>query len=75
MASFLERVKQVFGRESAELREALDEVEQKVDDDLTRREAALDASPLDRMKMLQDDMADNDAAFDALRQSTEPDGD
>ncbi len=48
-----------FRREKADVTESLDQLEQKLDADLSRKERELAATPEERLDMIQDEIADD----------------
>jgi hypothetical protein len=64
-------VKQAFSREVTDVRESVDELGQRLDADLTRREAELDATPEQKLDGILDEINDNDSVFDELRARTD----
>lgn len=56
-------VKAFFRRETADVAEGLSSLRDKLDEELTRRERELEATPSERMEMIQDEL---DAADDRL---------
>jgi chromosome segregation ATPase len=64
-------VRSWFQRERAEAADALDGTRQRLEADLDRREAELQATPSERMQQLQDEIASGDDAFEGLRDQIE----
>jgi hypothetical protein len=65
---FTERVRVWLGREAADAQELAAETRERLEDDLGRRERELVASPDERLTTLQEQIAENDAAFRALQE-------
>ncbi len=65
--SWLDKLTSFFRSEKAELDDVLGETEQRWSGALDQAEADLTASPQDRMASIQDAIAENDDAFDAIR--------
>jgi hypothetical protein len=65
---FTERVRAWLGRETADAQELMAETRERLEDDLDRRERELAASPDERLTILQEQIAENDAAFRALQE-------
>lgn len=58
---FLDAVTGWFKREAGDVKDSVDRLEGQLDADLSRRERELDASPEDKMAMIQDDTSAIDA--------------
>jgi len=58
---FLDSVRAWLGREASEVKASVDALEDRLDDDLTRRERELSASPEEKMRMIQEDTGADDA--------------
>lgn len=65
--SFLSSLKGWFSSESAEAKKVKDDLEDRLEDDLTRRENELTASPEQRLDHIQDEIDSSDSAFDNIR--------
>ncbi|MDH4075562.1 MAG: hypothetical protein OEY41_01390 [Acidimicrobiia bacterium] len=59
-------VRSWFKSEAAELAEAKEDLEARLDHDLTRRERQLDETPAETMERLQREAADGDTSFSAI---------
>ena len=68
---WIERFKQAFSREVGEVRESANELGERLDADLTRREAELDATPEQKLDGILDEINDNDSVFAELRGKTD----
>ncbi|MDH4145845.1 MAG: hypothetical protein OEY23_11850 [Acidimicrobiia bacterium] len=68
---FLDRLRAVFGREAADVREAWDDLSDSLERDLDRRERELHATPEEKIEILQGQIAANDDAFEAVRSRIE----
>ncbi len=68
---FLDSLKAWFRTESEEARDLLDSTKSRMEADLDRREAEAAATPSERMEQLQEQIADGDDAFDAIRDKIE----
>lgn len=68
---FLDSLRSWFASESAEAKKLGQSTQQRLETELDRREAELAASPSERIEMLQDEIADSDTTFDALRDKIE----
>ena len=64
---FLDSLKRWFRSESKEIGEIGREATGRLEADLERREAELGASPAEKLDMIQDRIAQDDAVFDELR--------
>lgn len=62
-----ESVKRWLGREADEAKDLADDLETAWTSDLDRKEAELAAQPEERMRSLQDRIADNSSAFEDLK--------
>ncbi len=71
MASFWESVKSFLHREVADLAAGVDTVRDKLDAELTKREQELEATPSERIAMLQSEMSQTDDVFDRLEAEIE----
>ncbi len=58
---FLDAVTSWFRREAQDVKDSVDRLEDRVDADLSRRERELDATPEERMEMIQEETAADDA--------------
>jgi DNA repair ATPase RecN len=65
---FTDKVRAWLRRESDEAAQLLAETERRLDDDLTRRERELEASPQERLESLQRQIEQNDAELEAIRE-------
>ncbi len=65
--AWLDKLTSFFRSEKAELDDVLGETEQRWSGALDQAEADLEASPEDRLSAIQDQIAANDDAFDAIR--------
>ncbi len=65
--SFLTSLKSWFASESAEAKKVKDDLEDRLDDDLTRREDELEATPEQRLDNIQEEIDSSDSAFDQIR--------
>lgn len=68
----IDRLKSAFSREAAELRESVDDLGERMNDDLTKREADLGATPEQKLDGILDEIGSNDSVFDDLRTKTHP---
>ena len=66
--SWWERVKAVFQREAADISEGLGKVGKSLDAELARKERELAAGPTERIDMLLEEQADEDARFQELEE-------
>ena len=64
--SWWERIVSVFRRESSDVREGLKRVGESLDEELARKERELAASPQERIDMILEEQAAEDARFDDL---------
>ncbi len=64
---FLDSVTNWFKKEAAEVKQSADKLEAKLDADLTRKERELNASPEEKMELLQDRIEAEDDAFAAVQ--------
>jgi hypothetical protein len=69
---FTERVQAWLRREAADADELAADTRRRLDEDLSRRERELTASPEERVELLQGDIARNDEDFEALRRRLGP---
>jgi hypothetical protein len=60
-----------FSRESAEVRQSRDDLEQRIETDLTGKEQALSATPEEGVDQLQEAIADSETTFEAIREKIE----
>ncbi len=67
------RIRTLLLREKRDLDEALDDFTQRANTSLDERERELHATPEERMALEQERVAENDAAFDAVRRRIEGD--
>lgn len=58
---FLDAVTSWFKREASDVKASVDQMEDRFDAELTRRERELDATPKQRMEMIQAETASDDA--------------
>ncbi|MPY94989.1 MAG: hypothetical protein GEV08_18600 [Acidimicrobiia bacterium] len=65
--SWFDRVRAALRREAAEVRESWDEATAKADDDLTRRERELAATPEERLDSVQKEIAESEDPFAEVR--------
>lgn len=63
---FLDSLKAWLRTEAEEATDAKDDLESRLDADLTRRERLLNETPTEAMERLQDEIADGQSAFDAI---------
>ena len=68
---FLDSLKTWFRSESADAKDLLGETRDRLASDLDRREAELHATPSERLEQLQEQIADGENSFDALRDKIE----
>lgn len=68
---FLDSLKAWFRTESDEARKMGREAKGRLEADLERREAELGASPAEKLDIIQDRIAEEDAVFDDLRDKIE----
>ena len=59
-------VKSFFQREAADVVEGLEGLRDKLDGELTRREAELEATPAERLDMIRDDIESSGSPFDDI---------
>lgn len=62
-----ESLKARLRTEAADLGQAKNEAEARIDADLSRREAQLDETPEQAMERIQREMGDNESSFDSIR--------
>ena len=67
----MDRLKQASSREAIKVRESVDDLGRRLDQDLTRREVELDATPEQKLDGILDEIGDNDSVFDELRAKTD----
>lgn len=58
---FFDSVRTWLGREATEIKSSVDALEHRLDADLTRRERELNASPGEKLEMIQSDTSADDA--------------
>ena len=58
---FLDSVTNWFKREASDVKESVDRLEGRLDADLSRKERELDATPEERMAMIQEETSADDA--------------
>jgi hypothetical protein len=68
---FTERVLAWLRRERADASDLVRDTQRRLDDDLTRRERELAATPEERLELLQDQIDENDAELQAIRDRLE----
>ena len=61
------KIRAALRREAKDAREVAEDLEEKLDVELSRRERELDASPEERMQMSLDEIATSDEAFEQLK--------
>ncbi len=61
-----DRVRSWFKSEAEELADAKQDLEARLDEDLSRRERQLDETPAETMERLQREASDGDASFSAI---------
>ena len=66
--SLMNSFKQWFGDEKNEAKKARQDVEQRLEDDLTRRERGLTATPEQKLENIQEEIDDDDDAFDQIKE-------
>lgn len=59
-------VRAFFKREAADVREGLDLLRQKLDAQMTRREAELEATPAERVDMIREDIESSGSVLDDI---------
>ena len=64
--SFWERFKAFLSREAEDVKEGFDDLRDKLDAELTRREQELEATPSERLEMIQEDIESSDSVFDRI---------
>ncbi len=64
--SFWERIKAIFQREAADVKEGLSKVGQSLDAELARKERELAATPEERIDMILEEQQAEDARFEQL---------
>ena len=64
--SFWERIKAIFQREAADVREGLGKVGKSLDAELERKERELAATPEERIDMILEEQQAEDARFEEL---------
>jgi hypothetical protein len=72
---WLERLKHRFDNEASEVKESVDDLSARLDADLTRREAELDATPEQKLDGILDEIGENEAVFDELGAQANAQGD
>ena len=60
-----------FKKETADVKEAVSGVTRDLDVNLSRKERDLDASPEERMDLIQEEIQDSDRSLDAIRDRIE----
>ncbi len=65
--SFLTSLKNWFSSESAEAKKVKEDLEDRLDSDLTRRENELAATPEQRLDSIQTEIDNSDSMFDEIR--------
>ncbi len=65
--SFLTSLKNWFSSESAEAKKVKEDLEDRLDSDLTRRESELAATPEQRLDSIQTEIDNSDSMFDEIR--------
>ncbi|MGI9595556.1 MAG: hypothetical protein ACR2QK_05330 [Acidimicrobiales bacterium] len=68
---FLDSVKSWFKAEAAEAEDLGRKTKSRLEADLDRREAALNATPEQRLEQIQEQISDGDAGFDDLQAKVE----
>ncbi|MDH3498581.1 MAG: hypothetical protein OEM97_00525 [Acidimicrobiia bacterium] len=63
--SLWDTLKSLIAREAADVKEGLDGLRDKLDAELTKKEREMEASPAERIEMLQDDMS-TENVFDRI---------
>lgn len=66
MASVWESIRSFLRREAADIKDGVDSLREKLDAELTRRERELEATPSERIEMLQSEIDKTDDVFDRL---------
>ena len=64
--SLWDTVKSFFAREAADVKEGLDGLKDKLDAELTKREREMEATPSERIEMIEGDMAETESVFDRI---------
>ena len=65
--SFWERIKAIFQREAADVKEGLGKVGKSLDAELARKERQLAATPEERIDMILEEQQAEDARFEELK--------
>ncbi len=73
--TWLDRLRQTFSREATEVKKTVDDVSARLDADLARREAELDATPEQKLDGILAEIGENDAVFDELSRTAATEGD
>ena len=68
--SFINSAKKWFAAEAEEANQSKKDLEEQLDADLTRREEKLQATPEERMSMIQDEIDSSNATFDEIAEKT-----
>lgn len=63
---FWDSVKAFFQREAGDVKEGLGGLKDKLDSELTRREAELEATPSERLDMIREDIESSGSALDDI---------
>ena len=61
-----ESLKAFVRRESSDVREGFEDLKDRFDAELTKREAELEATPSERLDMIRDDIERDDSVFDRI---------
>ncbi len=64
--SFWDKVKSFLASEAKDVKEGIDALRDKLDAELTKRERELEASPSERIDMLEEEMDATDSVFDRI---------
>ncbi len=64
--TFWESVKAFLRREASDVRDGIEGLKDRLDAELTRREAELEATPSERLDMIRDDIEEGDSVFDRI---------
>ena len=64
--TFWESVKAFLRREASDVKDGFEDLKDRFDAELTKREAELEATPSERLEMIRDDIEQSDTVFDRI---------
>ena len=64
--TFWESVKAFLRREASDVRDGFEDLKDRFDAELTKRETELEATPSERLDMIRDDIEQGDSVFDRI---------